>query len=150
MVRTFEQGLQAIKEKVALIPADKRRQVYFEAIHRKMKTFAPASLTMFALSSAGGVNVAADADQVRDTNIAEYGKERILARAHEIDLFLAQVGVMNKVDRRQILAEPGFSVIKAVREGQVYTVDEKLVSRPTMRLLQGIQGLAEILYPELF
>ncbi len=150
MVYNFQQELEAIKEKVALIPAEKRRRVYFEAIHRKMKTFAPSSMTMFVLSSAGGINVAIDANQVRNTNIANYGKERILSHAHEIDVFLAQVGVMNKIDRQQLLSEPGFSAIKAVREDQVYIVDEKLVSRPTLRLLEGIGGIAEILYPKLF
>ncbi len=150
MVQTFQQGIDGINKKVATIPAAKRQRVYFEAIHRKMKTFAPTSMTIFALTTAGGVNVAADADPVRETNIAAYGKERILSHAHEIDVFLAQKGVMNKIDRQGILAEPGFPAIKAVRDGQVYLIDEKLVSRPTMRLLDGIHGIGEILYPELF
>ncbi len=150
MVRTFQQGIEDIEKKVAAIPPSKRQRVYFEAIHRKMKTFAPTSMTIFALTTAGGINIAADADQVRNTNIAAYGKERIMSHAHEIDVFLAQKGVMNKIDRQRIMAEPGFSAIKAVQQGQVYLVDEKLVSRPTLRLLTGIRGIGRILYPELF
>ncbi|MCK4839429.1 MAG: ABC transporter substrate-binding protein, partial [Desulfobulbaceae bacterium] len=150
MVQTFQRGIATISRKVATVPTAKRQRVYFEAIHRKMKTFAPTSMTIFALTTAGGINVAADADQVRKTNIAAYGKERILSHAHEIDVFLAQKGVMNKIDRPRIMAEPGFPAIKAVQEGQVYLIDEKLVSRPTMRLLDGIRGIGGILYPELF
>lgn len=150
MVQTFQQGLAAIRQKVAIIPEDKRKRVYFEAIHRKMKTFAPSSMTIFALTMAGGINVADDANPVRNTNIAAYGKEHILAHAHEIDVFLAQQGVMNKIDRPRIMNEPGFPAIKAVQEGQVYLIDEKLVSRPTMRLLVGIRDIGVILYPKLF
>ena len=150
MVQIFQRGVAEISKKVATIPAAQRRRVYFEAIHRKMKTFAPASMTIFALTTAGGINVADDASPVRNTNIAAYGKERIMSHAHEIDVFLAQKGVMNKIDRRRIMEEPGFSVIKAVRQGQIYLIDEKLVSRPTLRLLTGIRGIGKILYPELF
>ncbi|MCF6290890.1 MAG: ABC transporter substrate-binding protein [Desulfobacterales bacterium] len=150
MVRDFRAGLAEIRKKLSVIAEPDRKTVYFEAIHSKMKTFSPSSMTIFALTAAGGRNVAVDADQVRNTNIAAYGKERILSHAHGIDVFLAQQGVMNKITRRMIIKEPGFSVIKAVRENEVYLIDEKLVSRPTMRLLKGIRLIGGILYPELF
>jgi iron complex transport system substrate-binding protein len=102
------------------------------------------------LESAGGVNVAADAARMRETNIAAYGKERILARADEIDVYLAQRGRMNPVQVEDITGEPGFGVIRAVRENQVFLVDEELVSRPTPDLLDGIVQVRARLYPELF
>lgn len=112
-----------------------------------MKTFAPESMAMFVLESAGGINVAADAVQVRKSNIAEYGKERILSKAKKIDVFLAQEGRMNKVSTEMIKKEPGFQVIKAVQENQVFLVDEKLVSRPTLGMLEGIRKVFALLYP---
>ena len=127
-----------------------RKRVYFEAIHNKMKTFAPNSMAIFALECAGGINIAADADPVRDTNIAYYGKERILSRAGEIDVYLAQNGAMNRTTVSTIRREPGFSIIKAVAAGQIYIVDEKIVSRPTMRLLEGIYTIGKYLYPDDF
>ena len=65
-----------------------RKRVYFEAIHSKMKTFSPDSMAVFALETAGGVNVASDAKAVRNTNIAYYGKERILSHGRRIDVYL--------------------------------------------------------------
>jgi len=127
-----------------------RKRVYFEAIHSKMKTFAPDSMAMFALESAGGINIAADADPVRNTNIAYYGKERILSRATEIDVYLAQYGSMNRPTVALIKQEPGFNIIKAVAMDQIYIVDEKIVSRPTMRLLEGIYTIGKHLYPGIF
>jgi iron complex transport system substrate-binding protein len=127
-----------------------KKRVYFEAIHTKMKTFAPDAMAVFALEAGGGVNIARDAAPVRDTNIAAYGKERILARASEIDVFLAQSGTMNQPTLELIRAESGFQAIRAVKTHQVYIIDERLVSRPTLRLLDGIFEIGRILYPEDF
>ena len=127
-----------------------KKRVYFEAIHSRMKTFMPGSMAMFVLGCAGGVNVASDAVASRGTNIGIYGKERILARAHEIDVYLAQVGVMNHTSREIIRNEPGFGIIRAVKENQIYFIDETLVSRPVFRLLSGIESIGKILYPDIF
>lgn len=148
MVRRFRQALSEVTARVAKIPPERRKRVYFEAIHDKMKTFSRSATAMFVLETAGGINIASDADQMRQTNIAAYGKERILAKSGEIDVFLAQHGPMNPVSIETIRAEPGFSVIKAVRENQVYLIDEMIVSRPGLRLIEGILRIEGILYPE--
>ncbi|HIJ80050.1 MAG TPA: ABC transporter substrate-binding protein, partial [Deltaproteobacteria bacterium] len=148
MITTFQQELAAITSLVATIAPEQRCRVYFESIHKKMKTFAPESIAIFVLEQAGGVNVAADAERVRKTNIAAYGKERILAKAEEIDLFLAQQGRMNPVSVEIIKNEPGFAAIKAVRENRIVLVEEPLVSRPTLRMLEGVRFLAGTIYPQ--
>jgi iron complex transport system substrate-binding protein len=147
LITDFKESLEAIRKSVRNISP--RKKVYFEAIHDRMKTFSPDSMAIFALESAGGINLARDAEPVRGTNIAAYGKERILSHAAEMDVFLAQSGPMNRVTVDLIRNEPGFSAIKAVQAQQVYLIDEVLVSRPTVRLLEGIQTIAIILYPDL-
>jgi len=145
MVTAFKGDIAGILSVTRKLP-DKKK-VYFEAIHSRMKTFTRGSMAIFALETAGGVNIAQDAPSVRGTNIAFYGKERILSHAHEIDVFLAQKGAMNQPTINMIKAEPGFNVIRAVKDDQIFIVDEKIVSRPTMDLLKGIHTIAEILYP---
>lgn len=127
-----------------------RKKVYFEAIHSKMKTFSPDSMAVFALETAGGINVARDADPVRNTNIAYFGKERILSHSREIDVYLAQSGAMNRPTRALIMNEPGFKTIKAVANDRVHIIDEQIVSRPTFRLLNGIYEIGRILYPHIY
>ncbi|MFO7753061.1 MAG: ABC transporter substrate-binding protein [Desulfobacteraceae bacterium] len=148
MVEMFQKSVDSLS---ALTRGVKdRKRVYFEAIHSRMKTFTPGSMPIFVLETAGGINVAEDADQVRQTNIAFYGKERLLSRADEIDVYLAQKGVMNRVTVEEIMSEPGYGIIKAIRENRVYLVDEPVVSRPTLRLLEGIVRVGRILYPDRF
>ena len=148
MVQAFKEAASAIKARTDGI--EPRKKVYFEAIHRRMKTFAPQAMAIYVLETAGGINVADDAQSVRGTNIAAYGKERILSHADQIDAYIAQHGVMNPITRAQIEGEPGYQAIAAVREGQILIVDEMIVSRPTMRLLEGMQVIGAFLYPQLF
>ncbi|MFW6054352.1 MAG: ABC transporter substrate-binding protein [Thermodesulfobacteriota bacterium] len=148
MIERFKSAVGRYEALTASI-TDKKK-VYFEAIHSRMKTFSPGAMPLFVLKTAGGINVAQDARPSRGTNIAVYGKERILARASEIEIYLAQAGPMNSVSKEDIRQEPGFHLIEAVREDRIFLVDEKLVSRPTFRLLQGIQLLGRIMYPQLF
>jgi iron complex transport system substrate-binding protein len=146
MIGRFDSGLSEMEALVSAIPVQDRPRVYFEAIHAKMKTFAPGSIAIFVLEKAGGRNIAADAFQVRSTNIAYYGKERILAKADQIDVYLAQKGRMNRIRLEDIVNEPGFRIIKAVKEKRVYLVDEALVSRPTPMLMEGIRVIHNLLY----
>ncbi len=148
MIAGFEKAVGEIKAVTETISLKKR--VYFEAIHSRMKTFSPDSVAIFALETAGGINVATDAEPSRGTNIAIYGKERILSKGEAIDVYLAQTGTMNRPDLETIVNEPGFSAIRAVREKNIHFIDEVIVSRPTLRLIRGIREIREILYPEVF
>ncbi len=148
LIENFKKALSGYSVMTRGIKEKKR--VYFEAIHTRMRTFTPGSMAVFALEAAGGVNAAGDARGRRGTNIADYGKERILSKARMIDVFLAQSGVMNAVSVKMIKEEPGFGMIKGVKDGEVYLVDEMVVSRPSFRLLNGIFRIGNILYPEIF
>lgn len=147
MIKHFTRELNEMQANVEQIPMDHRPRVYFESMHRKMKTFAPSSIALFVLEKAGGRNVATDAKQIRNTNIAVYSKERILAHAHEIDVFVAQKGRMNPISIEEIRNETGFNTIKAIQHDNIVLIDEHLVSRPTLRLLEGIRKLHANLYP---
>jgi iron complex transport system substrate-binding protein len=148
MHRTFQTAVLDFKRLAAQV--DHPRRVYFEAMHRKMKTFAPQAMDIFALETAGGINVAGDAPARADNNIAVYGKERLLSHAADIDVLLSQRGAMNQVSVDEILAEPGFSAIAAVKSQRVYLIDETIVSRPTPGLLKGIYRIGCLLYPQIY
>lgn len=148
MVRDFKDKTEYILSVTRNL--SNKKKVYFEAIHSKMKTFTSGTMPIFVLETAGGVNVASDASASRGTNIAVYGKEQLLSKAKEIDVFLAQKGIMNPVTLEQIKNEPGFGVIKAVKDGQVYLIEEQMISRPVPRLYEGMITIGNILYPEIF
>ena len=61
MIIDFKHEIEDIEEDVASVPAELRPRVYFESIHSRMRTFAPESISIFCLTTAGGINVAGDA-----------------------------------------------------------------------------------------
>lgn len=146
----FHAKLKKVAERTANVQGKKR--VYFEATTAEYRTITPNSMPGMVLQLAGGVNIADDAQPLKtSSSIAAYGSERLLMKAEEIDVFIAQRGPMNPgvtVDR--IKQRPGFDKIKAVRDGQIYIVDEKLVSTPSFGLAEGVEQIAKILYPEVF
>lgn len=148
MIRDFKKKTDLIRART--IGIEPKKRVYFQAIHTRMKTFTKDAMAIFALETAGGINVASDATASRNTNIAIYGKEQILAKASQIDVFLAQKGVMNSVSIEQIKNEPGFNIIKAIKNNQLYLIDENIVSRPVPRLYKGIISIGRLLYPDIF
>lgn len=148
MVGDFKEGLEFALQRLGRIPKSERPKVFFESIHRKFATFSPGSMPIFVMEMAGGINVAYDAKPRHDTNIANYGLERMLGKSALIDVYLAQYGPMNQVEPRTIMTGPAASRIKAVRDRNVFLVDEHLVSRPTMRLLKGIDTVHRLLHPD--
>ncbi|WP_027362750.1 ABC transporter substrate-binding protein [Desulfospira joergensenii] len=149
LVRGFKDKISRVQNRIKS-RVKVRKKVFFEAIHSRMKTFIPGAMPIFALETAGGINVAPDARSSRNTNIAIYGKEQILEKASRIDVFLAQKGIMNPVNLEMIMDEPGFEIIKAVKTRQVFLIDENIVSRPVPRLYQGIKAIGHMLYPDVF
>ena len=150
LVARFNSRLKKIEEVVAGIPRQERKKVFLETT-KDITTCTPDSNAAFVLEKAGAINVAADAKAVKPgSTIASYGQERLLARARDIDVYIVQKGEMNKTSEEEIYLRPGYQVIKAVQNHQVYLVNEAVVSRPTMRLLDGIAGIGRVLYPEYF
>ena len=49
-----------------------------------------------------------------------------------------------------IKARPGWQGISAVREDRIYAIDPGVVNRPGPRLADGLETLANLLYPDLF
>lgn len=49
-----------------------------------------------------------------------------------------------------VAARPGWSGISAVKSGRVHTIDPDIVSRPGPRLVEALETLGKILYPEVF
>jgi iron complex transport system substrate-binding protein len=53
-------------------------------------------------------------------------------------------------DPTKVASRPGWSVIPAVQNKRIYTIDPNLIQRPGPRIVEGLQQLAKDLHPELF
>jgi iron complex transport system substrate-binding protein len=145
----FHRGLEEIQALTGAAPEKKR--VFFESTENEVRTAAAGSLPARAIETAGGINVAAGSPPLSPgSSIARFGAERVLGLADEIDVYVVQQGAMNRsagID--SLRARPGFNAMKAVREGRVFFISEKLISATTFRYLEGVRLLARYLHPGL-
>ncbi len=118
--------------------------VFLESIHREVKTFTPDSLPAWVVESGGGRNIAADAEPASPgVIIAEYGPERLLDKADEVEIFISQSGAMNRTPLESVLARDVYAPLAAFRTGRVYKIPEAFIARPTPSLLEGVRMMAE-------
>lgn len=131
--------------------AEDKPTVFFESVETNIRTVTDDSMAGRCISFAGGINIAADAESSGDgVTIADFGVEKILENADNIDVYISQHGSMNSGGSVEAISErPGFDTIKAIKEGRVYIIDEKLVSSPSFRYAKGVKEMARYIYPEL-
>ncbi len=141
-IEEIEQITGAIKDK---------QTVFFESTKTNYRTVTPDSMPGMAILRAGGINLAAEVSPMtRGSSIAEYGVEKLMMNAEEIDIYISQRGAMNSGGSMiSIPQREGFKAIKAVREGRILELNEKIVSSPTFRYYKGVNEIARMLYPEL-
>lgn len=145
----FYHSIDAIQEITAR--ATEKQTVFFESTEVNIRTVSEGSMPDRAIEFAGGLNLAEGAAPMTEgSSIAEFGEERVLEHAEEIDVYISQRGAMNAGGNLISIGErAGYETIKAVREGRVYLINEKLISSPTFRYYKGIREVARFLYPEL-
>ena len=56
--------------------------------------------------------------------------------------------LLNGITTEQVRTRPGWGNITAVRNGEIHPFDDSLLSRPGPRLADGVEQLAELLYPD--
>jgi iron complex transport system substrate-binding protein len=149
-LNSFHSELQDIRNAAALI--NNKQSVFFETTERETRTASPQSLPALAIEISGGINIAKDAKPVNPlSSIAHYGMEKLLSRAENIDAYIVQTGAMNPSKSLDALRKrAGFSAIKAIQNGNVLFIDEKIISSPVFRYLQGVKTISNFLYPDEF
>lgn len=145
----FHKELEAIAQKTGSIA--EKKSVFFESTKTNCRTVTLDSLPAIAIALAGGSNIAGDAPPMTaDSSIASFGEEQLFALADAIDVYIVQQGAMNAGDSPEaIAARPGFDTIKAIQEGQVYVIDEGIISAPSFRFVDGVKEIVSFLYPDL-
>lgn len=142
--------LDAIEAITDQIPYDQRVHVYFESTKTAYRTVTTDSNPAKGIEIAGGINVATDVSPItRGSTIAEFGSEKLMLQGETIDVFVSQRGAMNSGGSLiSIPQREGFRAIKAVDEGRILELNEKIISSPTFRYDKGVREMARMFYPD--
>ncbi|MCZ0754552.1 ABC transporter substrate-binding protein [Anoxybacillus sp. J5B_2022] len=66
------------------------------------------------------------------------------------DVIITTYGYYVKDAVNQVLARPAWKDVPAIKNKRVYDVNSDLVSRPGPRLVEGVEELAKVIYPDVF
>jgi iron complex transport system substrate-binding protein len=95
------------------------------------------------IQRAGGVNVFS---QLKD-QWPQVSLEQLLVDNPQI-ILLGDSAYGETPDK--VIARPGWGSLQAIKNNQVFSFDDNLVSRPGPRLVDGLEALARLIHPELF
>lgn len=144
LVGSLRQRVSAVQ--ASLEGTSERPLVYYEldaTDPSRPYTLGPGTFIDQLVQQAGGLNAGAKLA----SSYGQLSLEEILAANPEIILLGdAAYGVTPE----QVAARPGWSEIQAVKNGRVHAFDDNLVSRPTPRLIDGLETLARLIHPEAF
>jgi len=107
-------------------------------------TYGPGSFGDDLIISAGGVNIAHNTSSEYPTVESEY------VIAQDPDIIIFTTGPWSTLSEDTYINRPGWSTIDAVENGDIYGVDANLISRYGPRVIDCLELLAEIFYPEVF
>lgn len=94
------------------------------------------------VTRAAGVNLGATAGE----GYPNYNSETLIAKDPAV--YIAVAGAQSSPG--DIAKRPGYSGLSAVKNEQVYVIDDNLVTRPGPRLAEGLQQLAKMIHPEAY
>jgi len=144
LARSIQQRVDAVKTKTATVAT--RPRVYHEidaSDPAKIFTVGPGSYINDLIDIAGGVNIAARAASA----YPQLSAEEILRSDPEIIVLAADAYSAKPSD---VAARQGWSVIAAVKNGRVLSIEPNLINRPGPRVGEAAEAYAKLVHPELF
>ena len=109
----------------------------------KIFTVGPGSYINDLIDIAGGVNIAARAASA----YPQLSAEEILRSDPEIIVLAADAYSSKPGD---VAARQGWSIIAAVKNNRIFTIDPNLINRPGPRVGEAAEAYAKLVHPELF
>lgn len=145
VVEEMKARLAKIAEGLKMIKPEDRVAVYYEVYSDPLMSVGPGTFIHQVITLAGGRNIFADAK----TDYPVVDSETIVARNPAVivypDFHGSQALTADKVRSR-----PGWGKIQAVNKGQVFSINADTISRPGPRLVDAVETLAKMFYPDKF
>lgn len=134
IVAQMRDELDAVVAQVDLIDQDEKVRVLY-LLDDFLYTAGKDTLQDELITLAGGINL------VEDAGWPQLNEEALLASNPDVILYTFPGG-------EEFLKKPEWQALDCISEGRVYKLDESLASRTGPRLIQGLQQIFSVLYPD--
>lgn len=142
LVDRMKAGIEQVREKVRLIPADVRPKVFVEIWDDPLLTAGKGSFVDELIENAGGINIARDVSKA----YTYFSPEQVIKRNPDCIIF----GHNSNDDIKDVIKKRlGWSEIAAVKKGRLYNdINPDIFLRPGPRLVEGLKEIHKKLYPQ--
>lgn len=139
LLEDLESRIKAVEEKIA--STSETPTLFFEVWDDPLMTAGPGSFIHDLIERTGGKNIANDMSE----RFGEFSLELLFERDPDIYLLNDHAHTPEDVKTRT-----GYDQLKAVQNGQVYSIEDDLVTLPGPRIVDGLEQMARIIHPEVF
>jgi len=145
LVSSMRTRINAVTGKTANLPEAQKPRVLYMMWHRPVFVVAGGSLQDELIKLAGGINVA----QGWGDKVAMVGLEPIIGANPQIILADLGMGIGDLI-LQFARTEPTLAGVDARINGRVYGANTKLTGIPGPRIVDGLELMAGLFYPQLF
>ncbi|MEN1967530.1 ABC transporter substrate-binding protein [Lentibacillus sp. N15] len=144
IVGDMKEKLTALEDKAKAIGQDEQKKVYVE-ISPSPDIYTPGKNTFMdeLLSIIHAENATGDQDGWVKINEEQ-------AITSNPDVIITTYGSYVEDPVAEVAKRSGWEDVKAVKNKQIFDINEDLVSRPGPRLVNGVEELGKVIYPEVF
>lgn len=143
LIANMKARYTAIQEKATAIKEEERKKVWVElTAPPDLYTTGKGTFIHEMLETIGAINIAEDQE-----GWIAFTEEQIVALNPDV-ILINYTYLENAVE--EALKREGWGSIPAIMQKQVYMLDEDIVSRPGPRLVDGLELIAKLVYPEIY
>lgn len=144
VVDDMKARIAAVQEIVDRIPPEQRITVFYEVWHEPLTTTSEATFIGELLVLAGGINIFGDLEGTYP-NVSD---EQVIIRDPQV--IVGPSSHNEQLTPEQLATRPGWADLSALQNDAVYAIDGDIISRPGPRVVDALEALAALFYPEHF
>lgn len=144
LVAQMQARVAAVEATVATIPAEQRPSLFYEVFDEPLLSAGPNTFIGQMITLVGATNIFADTTEEYPVVSAEAIVDR------NPDAIVGPNSHGDKLTPEQLALRPGWERINAVQNKRIYLLDGDMASRAGPRLVDVLESLAAMLYPEQF
>jgi iron complex transport system substrate-binding protein len=141
IVRELKDRMQGVRERVR---GQEKPLVFLQIGRDPIFTVSKGSFANDLISLAGGENIAKN----EKVPYPSYTLEEIILKSPEVIIISSMY--RDRLHSRWLKEWKRWSVLPAVKNNRLYIIDSDLIDRPSPRIIDGLEQMAQMIHPEAF
>jgi len=144
LTKGLQDRVDKVSQKIGEIPENQRPTVYYEMWYQPFMSVGKESLIGQIIETAGGTSITDDFAE----EYPQISEEVIVEKNPEV--MIHSYGHGEDISSDEITARKGWNGISFVKNNRIYSIESDLLTLPGPRIVDGLEKMAECLYPEKF